>query len=889
MINIQYTIENGVLPITVELIDSLSTVYDTNVHVVYGSYEFTNVPDGEYTLRFTDDDDCVSESPIDMCVDCPPGYEPVGDECVLYDEQPAHYTSPTYIVARKSSNNSYGSYGTLIFDSWNYDGTGTYEHVITPYWTNDWTSNGPMNRTCIWSSYVTNLQDIAFSFCINIGVAKTYYVGFACDNWGKIKLNGTTILEQDVTALTSMIIANGEYYDGYPDRIPFRYWYVYPIEFSAGQNVIEVIGHNEFSTAAVGIQIYNATDYELASATQDSDLGDKILFDSVDLVGETLFYEYSTAEGYHGYYCDEDYALDTCGETIKCIKKWVTPCGVVPDDCIIGDVNISPITTTTTTSSTTTTTTTTIVPITTTTTSSTTSTTTTIADIVYYVSNTGDDLDDGLTPETAWATIAEVNSNTFNAGESVLFNRGDMWRGETIEIQWSGTEGNPIVFGAYGTGDKPILNGAEIVTDWTLTGTTNVWSTPSINGSTKATDVAVVIDDDRFLPVDALVDLSSDLEFYADDLTGSVNDKIYVYSTTDPATRTAELSAQTIGISNDGITGTPQTNITIMDLEFRYYGYAGIEARGTAPNGNYLIDNCDFYFNKNDAVQFYRGFENNVIQNCTANYCGNGFYANEASNNSFIDNTITNTIRYSLAAGFTDGHAIGLWTAKNSLVEGNYVEGGEGPVFGNDKSSGITRYNEIHAGAPNAVTHNALGGNLIEAGDTMSYYYNIVFADDADTYCFLQTTIEGTLNVYNNTFVQQGSGINRAIRVVTAGNDLATFKNNIVYRADGSSTYIYEVYTSGTIISDNNILFTGGSMVWDWDVGVSATLSIWQTNSGNDLNSANSDPLFTTDFTDLQLQTGSPAINAGVDVGLTRDILGNPIVGNPDIGAYEKQ
>jgi hypothetical protein len=35
------------------------------------------------------------------------------------------------------------------------------------------------------------------------------------------------------------------------------------------------------------------------------------------------------------------------------------------------------------------------------------------------------------------------------------------------------------------------------------------------------------------------------------------------------------------------------------------------------------------------------------------------------------------------------------------------------------------------------------------------------------------------------------------------------------------------------------------------------------------------------------LQSSSPAINAGTPVGLTTDILGNPIVGNPDIGAYE--
>jgi hypothetical protein len=37
------------------------------------------------------------------------------------------------------------------------------------------------------------------------------------------------------------------------------------------------------------------------------------------------------------------------------------------------------------------------------------------------------------------------------------------------------------------------------------------------------------------------------------------------------------------------------------------------------------------------------------------------------------------------------------------------------------------------------------------------------------------------------------------------------------------------------------------------------------------------------------LQAGSPAIDAGVDVGLTKDFEGNPIVGTPDIGAYEYQ
>ncbi len=40
---------------------------------------------------------------------------------------------------------------------------------------------------------------------------------------------------------------------------------------------------------------------------------------------------------------------------------------------------------------------------------------------------------------------------------------------------------------------------------------------------------------------------------------------------------------------------------------------------------------------------------------------------------------------------------------------------------------------------------------------------------------------------------------------------------------------------------------------------------------------------------DFRLQTSSPCKNTGKDVGLTADILGNPLVGTPDIGAYEYQ
>jgi hypothetical protein len=38
---------------------------------------------------------------------------------------------------------------------------------------------------------------------------------------------------------------------------------------------------------------------------------------------------------------------------------------------------------------------------------------------------------------------------------------------------------------------------------------------------------------------------------------------------------------------------------------------------------------------------------------------------------------------------------------------------------------------------------------------------------------------------------------------------------------------------------------------------------------------------------DYRLRAGSPAIDAGQNLGFTQDVAGNPIVGAPDIGAYE--
>ncbi|MFH2096838.1 MAG: hypothetical protein ABIJ16_14105, partial [Bacteroidota bacterium] len=97
----------------------------------------------------------------------------------------------------------------------------------------------------------------------------------------------------------------------------------------------------------------------------------------------------------------------------------------------------------------------------------------------YYVSNAGSDLNTGTLPGDSWQTLDKVNSFSFLPGDSVLFNRGDIWRGQLIPH--SGDSTGVVYYGAYGTGDKPLLLGSVDMSsdiNWVNQGS-NIWSTYS--------------------------------------------------------------------------------------------------------------------------------------------------------------------------------------------------------------------------------------------------------------------------------------------------------------------------------------------------------------------------------------------------------------------------
>jgi parallel beta-helix repeat protein len=86
----------------------------------------------------------------------------------------------------------------------------------------------------------------------------------------------------------------------------------------------------------------------------------------------------------------------------------------------------------------------------------------------YYIDATnGNDRNSGLSPQTAWKRVAAVNRRPMGPGDSVLFKRGEVWR-ERLVVPSSGDAGAPITFAAYGTGERPEINGADVITGWSL-------------------------------------------------------------------------------------------------------------------------------------------------------------------------------------------------------------------------------------------------------------------------------------------------------------------------------------------------------------------------------------------------------------------------------------
>ena len=85
----------------------------------------------------------------------------------------------------------------------------------------------------------------------------------------------------------------------------------------------------------------------------------------------------------------------------------------------------------------------------------------------YYISNSGNDSNNGLSQVYPFESIAKLNSimQDLLPGDIILFERDGVYSGQ-INIKASGITNKPLIFGAYGTGRNPVISGSIQVSNW---------------------------------------------------------------------------------------------------------------------------------------------------------------------------------------------------------------------------------------------------------------------------------------------------------------------------------------------------------------------------------------------------------------------------------------
>lgn len=536
----------------------------------------------------------------------------------------------------------------------------------------------------------------------------------------------------------------------------------------------------------------------------------------------------------------------------------------------------------------------------------------------YYVSQDGNDDNSGTSESEPWQTLSHIGEQTFEPGDAILFRRGDIWYG-SLDITSSGSSGNPITYGAYGSeGDaKPIFEGKIDVPGWK---TSSNWNQAGSN----IWRISYPMSYYRLrLWIDGVEVKRSETSSVTTDVPWAwATNYIYVYSTSNPATAFDSIETN----SRENFVNVDNKNyITFQNLDVRgFYGGFNLVSSSNiiteycniggdfamsgvmshySSNGiirHNTFDTFDRIFdawqaeNSEDAVDMNDGstgwdiYENDFIDWGHTGFCVyNDAESDPIANIKVHHNHFTN-------AGIDYGRAIGVdvsgvYQSWGIEIYDNFIE--DQAVNSQIQAPGLKLYNNIFEGCRGTFSHGrnpATDGNAVAV---VGYHgraqgmeiYNNVFANNYGYGIWLHNNdllyLPVTDNIIANNIFYNNHGVNHWWD--TYGDDyiqlsIDVFSNQ--YRNTFKNNLFYSPSTSSPIRYNDEII----------------TVAAFNSYNGNnqDIMSGNvvGDPLFVDAANgDFRLQSGSPAINNGINVGLTKDYVGMTVPQGtaPDIGAYE--
>lgn len=204
---------------------------------------------------------------------------------------------------------------------------------------------------------------------------------------------------------------------------------------------------------------------------------------------------------------------------------------------------------------------------------------------IYYVSTSGNDANDGTSPEKAIQTLAAVDGLSLQDGDAVLFERGCIWRMyEKFECR------SNVTYGSYGEGRKPMILGspknfAQEV--WKPSKKKNVWQINYI----YAYPCGAFFDQGKeagYLKTSFRA-MTANTHFFFDESMAT----LYLYCDKgNPSDVWDSIEFSQAGMKmylNGGV-----SNVVVDNIALRYTGQGGVG--GTYANANVTVTNCEIGF-----------------------------------------------------------------------------------------------------------------------------------------------------------------------------------------------------------------------------------------------------------------------------------------------------
>lgn len=279
----------------------------------------------------------------------------------------------------------------------------------------------------------------------------------------------------------------------------------------------------------------------------------------------------------------------------------------------------------------------------------------------YYISAQGISKD-GTKPDEPMS-LKTANTKTYKENDKILFKAGETFYG-TINFNISTSENEYVYIGAYGEGDKPIISGANILTNaqaWSLEEGLYKIDLSNYNnfegiGKTywEPYNIGFIADDTGNIygnRKESKIEITNEYDYYCE------GNYLYIKCSRNPTEKLGKIKF----VSRNNLVSI-SSNTILENLDIQYTGAHGIVNKNDELKNVYIknciiqniggsVQNINTSTRYGNGIEFWNQAENTLVENCIirniydagytvqGNTTNTGFENNICKNNIFINDT----------------------------------------------------------------------------------------------------------------------------------------------------------------------------------------------------------------------------------------------------------